>query len=77
MGHLAGAWPIWVGVLKGGEGSETVCSHRIRVLSTLYIAMAYGDSNDFGWCNLVVKFLLFITNVIVWVRFCVFLKYGL
>ena len=29
--------------------------------------MAYGDPNDFGWCNLVVKFLLFVTNVIVWV----------
>ena len=30
--------------------------------------MAYGDPNDFGWCNLVVKFLLFVTNVVVWVR---------
>ena len=29
--------------------------------------MAYGDPNDFGWCNLVVKFLLFVTNIIVWV----------
>jgi hypothetical protein len=28
--------------------------------------MAYGDPNDFGWCNLVVKFLLFVTNVVVW-----------
>lgn len=28
--------------------------------------MAYGDPDDFGWCNLVVKFLLFLTNVIVW-----------
>ena len=32
--------------------------------------MAYGDPNDFGWCNLVVKFLLFVTNVIVWVSVC-------
>lgn len=29
--------------------------------------MAYGDPNDFGWWNLVVKFLLFVTNIIVWV----------
>lgn len=28
--------------------------------------MAYGDPNDFGWWNLVVKFLLFVTNIIVW-----------
>jgi hypothetical protein len=28
--------------------------------------MAYGDPNDFGWCNIAVKFLLFVTNFIVW-----------
>ena len=31
--------------------------------------MAYGDPNDFGWCNIAVKFLLFVTNFIVWVSF--------
>ena len=34
--------------------------------------MAYGDPSDFGWCNLVVKFLLFVTNVIVWVSYAAY-----
>ena len=29
--------------------------------------MAYGEENDFGWSNIVVKFLLFGTNMVVWV----------
>ena len=26
--------------------------------------MAYGDDNDFGWCNLLIKFALFVMNMI-------------
>jgi len=33
-------------------------------------AMAYGDENDLGWCNIIVKFLLFLTNLIIWVSEC-------
>lgn len=29
--------------------------------------MAYGDENDFGWCNLFIKFALFVMNFLLWV----------
>ena len=34
----------------------------------LSIEMAYGDENDFGWCNLFIKFALFVMNFLVWVN---------
>ena len=29
--------------------------------------MAAEQEEGFGWCNLIIKFLLFLTNIIVWV----------
>ncbi len=30
--------------------------------------MAYGEESDFGWGNIIIKFLLFLCNAAVWVR---------
>ena len=38
----------------------------------LSIEMAYGDENDFGWCNLFIKFALFVMNFLVWVNHYMF-----
>ena len=29
--------------------------------------MGAGEDRDFGWCNVIIKFLLFLTNIIIWV----------
>lgn len=38
--------------------------------------MAYGDENDFGWCNLFIKFALFVMNFLVWLLGCALLAAG-
>jgi hypothetical protein len=39
--------------------------------------MGYGESNHFGWCNLLIKFALFFMNFIVWLLGCGLLAAGI
>lgn len=51
-------------VIKFCRGCETVKADQSEAQGVI---MAYGDQNDFGWCNIIVKFLLFLCNFIIWV----------